>query len=309
MSLTTPPFIRKGALFGLVSPAGKIGPDVIPRAEKFLADNGFRSRRAAHADSQHYQFSAADSDRAADMQLMLDDPEIDVIWCCRGGYGSSRIIEKLDFSGLAKNPKWIVGYSDITVFHSTLSGRHNMVSIHGPMPVNLPENPGDAGPEWDHLLSLLQGKNLTIKTDENPFNISGTAKGRLIGGNLSLLAALRGTPYDFDPAGKILFIEEVGEQIYHLDRMMQNLKTGGQLEGLAGVIIGHLTNMQDNTTPFGLSAKGVIHEAVHPLGIPVLFDFPAGHEKPNEPLLMGGQIEMEVDARGGMVGMNLEKIV
>ncbi|MGM0375882.1 MAG: S66 peptidase family protein [Bacteroidota bacterium] len=304
MSITTPPFIREGATFGLVSPAGKIDPEVVPRAEKFLAYNGFRSRRAAHADSQHYQFSAADSDRAADMQLMLDDPKIDVIWCCRGGYGSSRVIDKLDFSSMAKHPKWIVGYSDITVFHSTLSGLYNTTSIHGPMPVNLPENTRDEGPEWTHLLNLLQGKEVTIKTDEDPFNISGTAKGRLIGGNMSLLAAMRGTPYDFDPAGKILFIEEVGEQIYHLDRMMQNLKTGGKLEGLAGIIIGHLTNMQDNTTPFGLSAKGVIHEKVHPLGIPVLFGFPAGHEKPNEPLLMGGQIEMEVNSRGGIVRMN-----
>jgi len=303
MSITTPPFIREGAIFGLVSPAGKIDPEVIQKAEKFLADRGFRSRRAAHADSQHYQFSAADSNRATDMQLMLDDPEIEVIWCCRGGYGSSRIIEKLDFSGIAKHPKWIVGYSDITVFHSTLSGLYNMTSIHGPMPVNLPDNPREEGPQWGHLLSLLQGQELTIKTDKNPFNIPGTAKGRLIGGNMSLLAAMRGTPYDFDPAGKILFIEEVGEQIYHLDRMMQNLKSGGKLEGLAGVVIGHLTHMQDNSTPFGLSAKGVIHEKVHSLGIPVLFDFPAGHEKPNEPLLMGGQIEMEVNSRGGMVRM------
>ena len=304
MSLTTPPYIREGALFGLVSPAGKINQDVLPRAEQFLGDNGFKSRRAPNAAGQYYQFSAPDKDRIDDMQMMIDDPEIEVIWCCRGGYGTLRILEKIDFSPLRTNPKWLVGFSDITAFHAELSGIHNIISLHGPMPVNLPENKQDEGPEWQNLLNLLQGKKFQIQTPESPFNISGTATGRLIGGNLSLLAALRGTPYDFDPAGKILFIEEVGEQIYHIDRMMQNLKMGGKLQGLSGIVIGHLTNMKNNSTPFGLSAKGVIHEIAHSLGIPLLFDFPAGHESPNQPLPIGRQIEMEVNAQGGMVRMN-----
>ncbi|MFO8000982.1 MAG: LD-carboxypeptidase [Marinilabilia sp.] len=301
MSNSMPPFIQEGALFGLVSPAGKIEPNVLPCAEHFLAAHGFRSRRAPHAEGQYYQFSARDNERTADMQAMIDDPEVDVIWCCRGGYGAARIIEALDFSRMGKKPKWIVGYSDITVFHASLSLHQSMVSIHGPMPVNLPGEQQEEGPEWSRLIKLLQGEGLEYQTGAHPLNIEGSTSGQLFGGNLSILSSLRGTKYDFDPRGKILFIEEVGEQIYHLDRMMQNLKLGGKLKNLSGLVVGHLTDMKNNSTPFPLSARGVIHEAVKQYGYPVLFDFPAGHETPNEPMLMGARIKLQVNGKGGKI--------
>ena len=301
MSTIQPPFIKKGATFGLVSPAGKIDPLIIPKTEEFLEANGFRCLKGNYTTENYYQFSGTDDQRKKDLQSMMDDPEIDVIWCCRGGYGTIRIVEELDFLGMIAHPKWMIGFSDITVIHAALQNNYNMISVHGPMPVNLPNNNKILGGEWKHLLDLLQGHEIIYRTNPNPFNRQGTAAGQLIGGNLSLLSALIGTNYDFDPRGKILFIEEVDEQIYHLDRMMHHLKLSKKLEHLSGLIIGHLTDMKDGSTPFGCSAQEVIRKAVDHYDYPVLFDFPSGHESPNEPLLMGAQLHIQVSNNGGVV--------
>lgn len=300
MSIAIPPFIKKGALFGLISPAGKTEAQVVKNAEKFLEANGYRSTRGKYASSEYYQFSGTDEQRIADMQAFLDNSQVDVIWCCRGGYGTSRIIEQLNFSAMPKKPKWIVGFSDITVFHATLQNIYNVASIHGPMPVNLqPQDDQQQG--FLHLLELLEGQDLTINTPANQLNRWGTAGGKLTGGNLSLLSSLTGTKYDFDPRGKILFIEEVGEQLYHLDRMMQHLKLAGKLEQLSGLVVGQLTEMNDKPTPFGLSANEIIMEAVQHYDYPVIFDFPSGHALLNEPLLMGVQTHIQVNEKGGML--------
>lgn len=300
MSIAIPPFIKKGALFGLVSPAGKTELQVVKNAEKFLETNGYRSKRGNYACSEYHQFSGTDEQRTIDMQTFLNNPDIEVIWCCRGGYGTSRIIEQLDFSAMPQKPKWIIGFSDITVFHATLQNIYNVASIHGPMPVNL--HPAvDKQQDYRHLLALLHGQDLTISTPQNPLNRWGTAGGKLIGGNLSLLSTLIGTKYDFDPRGKILFIEEVGEHLYHLDRMMQHLKLAGKLEKLSGLVSGQFTGMNDKPTAFGLSANEIIMEAVQHYDYPVLFDFPAGHSYPNEPMLMGVQTHIQVNEEGGML--------
>lgn len=299
MSAFIPPFINKGACFSLVAPAGKIEPEVVPRAESYLRHEGFKTRLGKYTSDEHYQFSATDDKRVADMQQMIDDPDVDVIWCCRGGYGSIRIIEKLNFSPMQQNPKWLVGFSDITVFHAALQNVFNVASIHGPMPVNLHYD--NEGAEWQHFFDLLEGREMVYRIPPSDLNIGGTAAGQLTGGNLSLLCALIGTKYDFDPRGKILFIEETGEQLYHIDRMMHHLKLSGKLEGLAGLVTGHLTGIKDKITPFGLSARGVIQEAVKNYNYPVLFDFPAGHESPNEPLILGHEIHLQVDQKGGIL--------
>ncbi|MGQ1891770.1 S66 peptidase family protein [Thermophagus sp. OGC60D27] len=300
MSIAKPPFIKKGALFGLVAPAGRIDPNIIPKTETFLETHGFRCRKGNYLTENHHQFSGTDEQRRKDLQTMIDDPEIEVIWCCRGGYGTIRIIEDLDFSKIPARPKWLVGFSDITVLHATLQNNFNAVSVHGPMPVNLPDDP-TVGAEWDSLLGLLQGHDMVYHTDPNRFNRAGTAAGQLVGGNLSLLSALIGSAYDFDPRGKILFIEEVGEQIYHLDRMMYHLKLSKKLEYLSGLIVGHLTEMNEGTIPFGYSAQEVIREMVEHYDYPVLFDFPAGHESPNEPILLGAHVHLQVADNGGLL--------
>ncbi len=300
MLVSIPPFIKKGALFGLVSPAGKIDAEKVSQAEKFLESQGFRSCRGETATGNHYQFSASDKERAADMQSMINNPDVDVIWCCRGGYGAMRIIDDIDFTRMKQSPKWIIGFSDITVFHAALQNVHNIISIHGPMPINLPSN-NHPGIEWTHMLDLLQGHEVDYHVPPNPFNKEGTAAGELTGGNLSLLSMLTGTKYDFKPHGKILFIEDVGEQLYHLDRMMYSLKLSGKLESLAGLIVGHLTEMKNNSTPFGFSAQGIINEVVKDYDYPVLFDFPAGHHTQNEPLIMGAQIHLQVSEDGGFL--------
>ena len=298
MSTVIPPFIKKEALFGLVSPAGKLDARHIHHAESFLESNGFRSRRGPSADGEYYQFAGTDEQRISDLQAMLDDPEVDVIWCCRGGYGAIRIIENLDFSRITETPKWLIGFSDITVFHAALQNNYNVASIHGPMPVNLPEEPGE---EWQHLFDLLQGHDVVYHTSPHRLNREGTGGGQLIGGNLSILATLCSTKYDFDPSGKILFIEEVGEYLYHLDRMMHTLKLSGKLSGLAGLVVGQFTEMKDNTSPFGQSAYEIILNAVAHYEYPVIFDFPAGHCSPNEPLMMGAQTHIQVNQDGGML--------
>jgi muramoyltetrapeptide carboxypeptidase len=300
MSIAIPPFIKKGALFGLVSPAGKTDLKVVEDAEKFLEANGHRSRRGKYASCEYHQFSGTDEQRITDMQAFLNDPEVDVIWCCRGGYGTSRIIERLDFSAMPRKPKWIVGFSDITVFHAALQNIYNVASIHGPMPVNLQPNDNNQQ-DFRHLLELLSGKDFAINTPPHPLNRWGTAGGLLTGGNLSLLSTLTGTKYDFDPHGKILFIEEVGEQLYHLDRMMQHLKLAGKLKNLSGLVVGQLTEMNDKPTPFGLSANEIIMETVQHYDYPVIFDFPTGHADLNEPLLMGVQTHIQVNREGGML--------
>lgn len=307
MSTAIPPFIKKGALFGLVSPAGKIDSQVVENAEKFLKNNGFGSIRGKYVTSQFHQFAGTDEQRTEDMQAFIDHPDIQVIWCCRGGYGTSRIIENLDFSAMPKMPKWVVGFSDITVFHATLQNIYNVASIHGPMPINL-EADGSKQQEFRHLLELLQGHDITYHTPPCHLNRSGTAGGKLIGGNLSLLCTLSGTKYDFESRGKILFIEEIGEQLYHLDRLMHNLKLSGKLEGLAGLVVGQLTEMNDKETPYGLSTNEIILEAVQHYDYPVIFDFPSGHSSPNEPLLMGVQTHIQVNEEGGIVVRSSQKI-
>lgn len=300
MSTAVPPFIKKGALFGLASPAGRLEAKAVENAEHFLAANGFRSIKGKYVTNQYYQFAGTDEQRTADMQAMIENPDIKVIWCCRGGYGAARIIEKLDFSNMPNNPKWLVGFSDITVFHAALQNLYNTVSIHGPMPVNL-KGDNSERPDLQHLLDLLQGHDITFRTPPNMLNRQGTAAGQLIGGNLSLLNTLSGTKYDFEPHGKILFIEEVGEQLYHLDRMMQNLKLSGKLDGLAGLVVGQLTEMNDKSVPFGLSANEIVFDAVRHYDYPVIFDFPAGHTEINEPLMMGAHTHIQVNKEGGVM--------
>ncbi len=289
-----PPFLKKNSLVGLVSPAGKICEAEIRRGEEFLNAHKFRHIRASHVADSWHQFASTDEKRAAGFQEMLNNPEIEAIWCSRGGYGAIRLLDLIDFSTLKSNPKWLIGYSDITVFHAVVQNIFGLCTIHGPMVRSLKEGSfNNTGIK--NLWELLQGNPPSYNIQTHVLNRNGKAKGTLIGGNLSLLYALIGSPYDFNPTGKVLFIEDVGEYLYHLDRMMFALKISGKLAGLAGLVVGQMSNMQDNETPFGLTANQIISNAVKDYNYPVIFDFPAGHARQNEPLILGARVNMDVN--------------
>ena len=294
-----PPFLSSGDKVSIISPAGKVDRMVVERGAGLLRQQGFKVSIGRHAFDADGVFSGTDSARAADMQMALDDPSIKAVFFSRGGYGSLRTHLQLDWSSFLKNPKWLVGFSDVTVFHAYLS-RHKIASVHGVM-TSCFEKDDALTDSFVTMMDLLAGKLPEYAVPPHALNRNGTASGILTGGNLSIIQSLRGTPLDIRPKGKILFIEDIGELHYHLDRMMQNLKAGGILEQLSGIIVGHFTKMRDGETSFGRTACEIIKEAVAPYGYPVAFGFPAGHELPNQPLLMGGKISLKVSGDGVMV--------
>ncbi len=287
-----PPSLKKGDKVCIIAPAGKIKRQLVERGVELLQNHGFVVQLGMHVFDEDGIFAGKDLDRASDMQRSLEDKNIKAIFCARGGYGSIRIQQYLNWSSFFKKPKWLVGFSDVTVFHSYLS-KHGIASVHGVMPAFFEKE----GKETDSFLKLVQVLgNPVMKFDfENyPLNKTGKAEGILIGGNLSMLYSLRGTQLDFSPKGKILFIEDLSEYHYHLDRMMMNLKTAGVLAKLSGLVVGQFTEMKDGDTPFGKSAYEIIKEAVDPYRYPVLFNYPAGHQLPNWPLILGSRISFNV---------------
>ncbi|MFT3737453.1 MAG: LD-carboxypeptidase [Breznakibacter sp.] len=288
-----PSSINKGSTIGLVSPAGKIDPGLADKLVRLLESKGYRCRFSPNALGAYHQFSATDGQRLSDLQQLLDDEEVDAILCLRGGYGAIRLLGELDLNNVQKKPKWLVGFSDITVLHALLQGHGGMVSLHGPMAKHIVEaenNRADIGAFWQ----FLEGDWPEYVFPTHSMNRLGNATGRLVGGNLSLLYALRGTPYDIVSEGDVLFVEDLNEYLYHLDRMMRNLKLGGILARLSALVVGQFTDMKDNATPFGASAYEIVYDAVKEYGYPVIFGFPAGHSEPNYPLPLGANVSIGV---------------
>jgi muramoyltetrapeptide carboxypeptidase len=239
---------------------------------------------------------------------MIEDKSVKAILCARGGYGSIRLLDHLNFRKLQQNPKWVVGYSDITVFHGLLNGWYGIETIHGPMPFNFPAD-GSSNESLESLVNVLMGESPTYHISPNPLNKEGRAEGHLIGGNLSILYSLSGTDADINPQGKILFIEDLDEYLYHIDRMMMNLKHSGKLKNIAGLIVGGMTEMKDNQTPFGSTAHEIIANAMSEYDIPVCFDFPAGHVERNLSLIMGRRVKLDVNAERVTVSFEKPTIV
>ena len=244
--------------------------------------------------ASHHQFAGTDEQRAADLQWALDNDQFAAVICSRGGYGSLRILEKLDFSNFIKNPKWLVGFSDITVLHAYINNFLKTKTIHGIMPVNF-----DSATEHslESLKNALFGEKNVYKFQKNQLSRHGKAKGEIIGGNLSLIISIAGSHFDYDTTGKILFIEDVNEFLYRIDRLMMNLKIRGKLEKLAGLLVGSFDKMNDNPTPFGMNVYEIIAEKVKNYDFPVAFGFPAGHAKQNLALILGHEVELEVGER------------
>lgn len=243
-------------------------------------------------EASFHQFAGDDELRARDLQRFIDDDSIKAIIAARGGYGTIRIIDRVDFSRFAVHPKWLVGFSDITVLHAHLFANYGAQTIHGQMPVNIP----DASVySLETLKKALFGEEFSYSFNSNTLNISGEATGILIGGNLSLLAAVMGSVSDYSYEGKILFIEDVGEHFYSVDRMIRTLDRAGKLNKLAGLIVGGFTEMKDNDIPFGQTVPEIILEVVKNYGYPVCFDFPAGHVPDNQSLIFGKTLNLSVN--------------
>ncbi|MBE15812.1 MAG: LD-carboxypeptidase [Cytophagaceae bacterium] len=289
--MVTPPFLKRGDKVALVATARKISRKELAEGLDLLQQWGYIPVIGQTIDAEDDQYAGSDSLRAQDMQRMLDDPEIKAIWCARGGYGTVRIIDSLDFYKFVKYPKWIVGYSDVTVLHSHLH-KIGFQTLHATMPVSVEENSAFAKAS---LAKALEGKKPDIEWEILATeNRSGIAEGLLVGGNLSILYSLCGSSSNLDTEGKILFIEDLDEYLYHIDRMIVNLKRNGMLDHLAGLIVGGMTKMHDNRIPFGKTAKEIIMDAVGECSYPVVFDFPAGHLDDNRALVLGAQARLEV---------------
>lgn len=285
-----PPNLKKNDLIAILSPSGRIDSVLIDNAKKRLVQKGYRVKVYENAKGSFFQYAARDIERFEDLQKALDNPDIACILCARGGYGAIRIVDELNFEAIKKYPKWLVGFSDITVFHSALQNK-GIASIHGPMAKSLNNN--DIIAE-KYLFEVLEGKSLRYNFNNHPLNREGEVKASLTGGNLSVLAGLLGTPYMPDIKNKILFIEDLNEYLYRLDRIMWSFKLSGILEQISGLLVGGFTDMLDNDKPFGKNAYEIIAEHVSEYNYPVAFDFSAGHITSNQSLVIGIDTELIV---------------
>jgi len=292
-----PRYLRKGDTIGITAPAGCLQQNEIEPAVELIKSWGLHVVFGKHLFRSRNSFAGTDSQRASDLQRMLDDRDIKAILCARGGYGTVRIISRLRFSEFIKNPKWIAGYSDITVLHSAMQQCLGTESIHGAMPRVVPPKQPDLV-SFESLRALLFGEVNEYKLQPNRFNRPGEATGTLTGGNLSVLYSLAGTLYDIDTRGKVLFIEDLNEYLYHIDRMIMNLKLRGKLEGLSALIVGEMLDMKSSPSGFRKKAHQIIGEAVAEYNYPVLFGFPAGHGKVNLALPLGREVKVGVEERG-----------
>jgi muramoyltetrapeptide carboxypeptidase len=289
-----PPYLKKGDTIGMVAPAGFMPFEKMETCINALQDWGYNVRMGSttHSSSPNY-FSGTDEERLNDLQQMLDDKTVHAVLCARGGYGLSRIIDRLSFKKFRKSPKWVVGFSDITVLHSHLQSRYGIASLHAPMAAAFNDN-SDPNPFIQSLRDALEGKPADYRADGHAFNHPGSVKAELVGGNLTLLAHLVGTPSDIRTKHKILFLEDIGEYLYNVDRMLLQLKRNGKLDKLAGLIIGGFTEIKDTERPFGQSVYEIIQDLVKEYDYPVCYGFPVSHEKENYALKIGGTYELLV---------------
>ncbi|WP_026451762.1 S66 peptidase family protein [Aequorivita capsosiphonis] len=304
--MITPTSLQIGDTVAIVATARKVSKEELQPALQLLENWGLKAVLGKSIGAEENQFAGSDDLRERDFQQMMIDPNIKAIWCARGGYGTVRIIDKLDFLKFKKNPKWIIGYSDVTVLHSHINNL-GVETLHAQMCLEVEKKTEETR---ESIRKVLFGEEHSISSETNidkkntlrqaqhnalhKFNRPGLVKGEIIGGNLSVLYSLCGSDSAINTDGKILFIEDLDEYLYHIDRMMMNLKRNGMLENLAGLIVGGMTMMNDNTIPFGKTAQEIIVEVVSEYNYPVCFNVPAGHCKDNRALIMGRNITLEV---------------
>jgi muramoyltetrapeptide carboxypeptidase len=289
-----PPYLQKGDTIGLVCPAGYMPVEKVSECIRILNEEwGYTTKIGTTIGQQYHYFSGTDEERLDDFQHMLDDDNVKAILCARGGYGISRIIDRIDFSKFKKSPKWIIGFSDVTVLHSHIYRNYNIATMHAPM-ANAFNDDGYKNEFVQSLRNALEGKKIKYQAAPHQFNRKGEGIGELVGGNLALLSHLTGSDSDIKTKGRILFIEDVGEYLYNIDRMLYQLKRSGKLDKLAGLIVGGFTDMKDTERPFGQTVHEIISDAVAEYDYPVCFDFPVSHGTENYALKIGVGYKLKV---------------
>jgi muramoyltetrapeptide carboxypeptidase len=298
MNLIAPPALQTGDLVYLCAPAKAIEQSYILAAEKWLIHIGLRSIRSKNLTGRHHYFSGSAHERLADLQEGIDHPEVKAIWCARGGYGSVQLVDNLQWASFIMEPKWLIGFSDICVLHHKIQSV-GIQSIHATMALNIEKN---SAASKTRLKELLFGEKTPFAIAPHRQNKFGKASGVLIGGNLSIIYSMLATPERYDFSGAILFIEDLAEHLYHIDRMLYALRKNGALTQISGLIIGGLTDLEDTDIPFGESVEELILAHFDYRKIPICFDFPAGHIDDNQALLLGAKVELEVSERQCLLG-------
>ena len=288
-----PQFLKAGDTVAIVCTARKFFPEDAKPAIDLLESWGLKVKLGNTIGLDNCQLGGTDNERAADFQVQLDDENVKAIWCARGGYGTVRIIDLLDFTKFKKHPKWIMGFSDVTVLHSQLNVER-VASLHSIMPFTVPNAPEEVK---ETLRKALFGETISYTIPSKSYDVKGTASGELVGGNISILYSLLGSKSAIDTKDKILFIEDLDEYLYHIYRMMYNLKRNGYFENVKGIIVGSMADMHDNEIPFGQNEVQIITEIAKENRIPIVFQFPAGHQSDNRTLILGQQVAFEVNEK------------
>jgi len=293
--LIQPPYLKAGDTVAIVAPSGilKNREREVQQAVDLLKSWGLHAIVGKHVFKKADHFAGTDEERCEDLQNAMDNPKISAIWCARGGYGTVRILDKLDYTKFKKNPKWIIGYSDITALHNQL---HNegFQSLHALMCVSLTKDLKEIDHSIETFKSALFGNPSNYNLEYSKYNRVGEATGQLVGGNLTMLHTMLGSKESINASGKILFIEEIGEYKYHIDRMLQSMKRAGYFDNCVGLIVGDMSRMRKNTTPWGTSVEQLILDALVNYDFPIAFNMPAGHEKKNSAMILGKTVELKV---------------
>lgn len=295
MPATIPPYLKQDDTIGMICPSGYMPLEKAQKCIDTLQQWGFKIQVGKTPGHQFNYFSGTDEERLNDLQQMLDDSTIKAIFCARGGYGLSRVIDAINFDKFTQHPKWIIGYSDITLLHAHIYSNYNIACLHAPMAAAF--NEIDESEEYiQSIFKSLTGKHQSYTIVSTAFNKKGICRGELVGGNLSLLAHIIGTKSDINTKNKILFIEDIGEYKYNIDRMLMQLKRAGKLNELAGLIVGSFNEIKDTTIPFGQAIEEMIFDKIKEYSYPVCFDFPVGHVKENYALKIGANYKLTVES-------------
>ena len=286
-----PPALNPGDTIGITSTARKISVAELNFAVAEIKSHGYKVILSSCIGLEENQMAGTDAQRANAFQELLDNPKVKAILCARGGYGTVKIIDQIDWRSFAQTPKWICGYSDVTVLHSHIHENLGIATLHSSMPINFKSNTPKT---LQSFFNALRGSQIAVNANPHILNKTGTAQGVLVGGNLSILYSLLGSESQINTADKILFIEDLDEYLYHIDRMMMALKRAGMLSNLAGLVIGGMSDMNDNEIPFGQTAEEIIYNAVAEFNYPVAFNLPVGHLDDNRTLVLGGTYNLEV---------------
>lgn len=295
--MITPPYLKPGDTVAIVAPSGVLNNryDEVDRAKTLLKSWGLHVIVGKHVFSKANHFAGTDDERCEDFQKALDDPTVSAIWCARGGYGTVRILDKLDYSKFKQHPKWLIGYSDITALHNQI---HNLgyETIHAMMCTSLTDDQKDLEQTIATFKQAIFGETLSYTLEGSSYNQTGRVTAPIVGGNLTMLHTMLGSKTSIDTTGKILFIEEIGEYKYHIDRMLQSLKRAGYFDNCAGVLVGDMTKLRTNTTPWGSSIEQLILDALGDYNFPIAFNMPAGHEADNRAMILGRTVKLTVSS-------------